>query len=61
MTEAGAHDDPLAAVPPLLDRARELLAASDARGDPAVEALLTDLQDCAVAAHRLVLQRHLQE
>jgi hypothetical protein len=57
---AGASGDPLAALPLLLERARALLAASDARGDPAAEALLTDLQECVVEAHRLVLRRRLQ-
>jgi hypothetical protein len=60
MTDAGAHSDPLAALPLLLESARELLAGSGARGDPAAEALLTHLQECVVAAHRLVLQRRLQ-
>jgi hypothetical protein len=59
MTGVGLTDDPLAALPRLLDEAREMLAASDVRGDPAVEALLTNLQECAIAAHRLVLQRRL--
>jgi len=60
MTDTGALQDPLAALPPLLESAREMLAASDARGDPAAEVLLTNLQECVVAAHHLILRRRLR-
>jgi hypothetical protein len=52
--------DPLAALPPLLERAREILGASDARGDPEAEGLLADLEHSVIAARRLVLRRRIE-
>ena len=49
--------DPLVTLPKLLEEARELLLASDARDGPEADALLADLEACVVAAHRLVLRR----
>ena len=58
-TVGGAPGGQLPKVPPLLERAREILVASGARGDADAEALLADLEECVVAAHRLLLRRRL--
>jgi hypothetical protein len=60
MSDVDMPRDPLAAVPPLLEEARTILAASDTRGDAVAEALLADLEECVVAAHRLVLRRRIE-
>ena len=49
----------LATLPPLLERAREILVASGARGDADAEDLLANVEECVVAAHRLLLQRRM--
>jgi hypothetical protein len=58
-TAGGAPGGQLASVPPLLERAREILIASGARGDADAEALLANLEECVVAAHRLLLRRRI--
>jgi hypothetical protein len=58
-TNGGAPGGQLANLPPLLERAREILIASGPRGDADAEALLAALEECVVAAHRLLLQRRM--
>jgi hypothetical protein len=60
MTDAGAPSEAIAAVPQLIERARQILAASEAHGDPETEALLADLAEAVVAASRLVLRRRIE-
>lgn len=57
--DGGAPGGQLADVPPLLERAREILVASGAGGDADAEVLLAALEECVVAAHRLLLRRRM--
>ena len=59
VTDGGAPGGQLANLPPLLEQAREILVASDPRGDADAETLLAGLEECVVAAHRLLLRRRM--
>ena len=60
MTDDQTPNDRLAALPVLLSQARESLAASSALGDPEADALLASLEECVVAAYRLLLHRQIE-
>ncbi len=60
MSEDQTPNDRLAALPVLLSQARESLAASGALGDPEADALLASLEECVVAAYRLILRRQIE-
>jgi DNA-binding response OmpR family regulator len=59
VSDVSSPSDPLVLLPALLESAREILAGSDARGDPEIEAMLTNLEECVVGAHRLILRRRI--
>jgi hypothetical protein len=50
----------LAALPALLSSARELLVQTFKPGDAEVDSLKAQIEECAVAAHRLVLRERMR-